>query len=232
MLHMDEEDLVTTIDHCIRACSCRRALWQGKTLKLFCLLCLFLPLYPSWSNMKNKRWVWWQDHPTIPKKLLPIESFCRYPLDLTCANALWMNIFQKYFPKRFVECCWNTCGGLFQGMSAGQSGPNLSLSSLGEQLGLGHQAGHQRQTTGTGSYGKIEPGVPWMHPLNSCSDLVQVVDRSSRNLHHLQTSHHSANSASSTSPNSEVRISNWPPELVIFRSIVSFSFNFRNSKLA
>ncbi len=110
MLHMDEEDLVTTINHCIRACSCRRALWQGKTLKLFCLLCLFLPLYPSWSNMENKRWVWWQDHPTMPKKLLPIESFCRYPLDLTCANALWMNIFQKYFPKRFcwmlLKCMW------------------------------------------------------------------------------------------------------------------------------
>lgn len=145
-------------------------------------------------------------------------------------------IMNEYFPKVFSEkICWMLLKCMwwsFQGMSAGQSGPNLSLSSLGEQLGLGHQAGHQRQAAGTGSYGKIEPGVPWMHPLNSCSDLVQVVDRSSMNLHHLQTSHHSANSATSTSPNSQVRISSWPPELVIFRSIVSFSFIFRNSNLA
>ncbi len=161
-------------------------------------------------------------------------------LQVPIGSDMCKYIMNEYFPKVFLNSCWKDLLNvaemhvvvLFQGMSAGQSGPNLSLSSLGEQLGLGHQAGHQRRAAGTGSYGKIEPGVPWMHPLNSCSDLVQVVDRSSMNLHHLQTSHHSANSASSTSPNSQVRISNWPPELVIFRSFVSFSFIFRNSNLA
>ncbi|KAH9536612.1 hypothetical protein CY35_16G009200 [Sphagnum magellanicum] len=100
--------------------------------------------------------------------------------------------------------------------SSGQSGPHLSLSSLGGQLGLSQQQGSCQSRQATGNYNtstRIEPGVPWLRPLNSHSDLMQqqevVVGRSPPSLQqqqqqqHFQPPHHSTTLASANSPRSQ-----------------------------
>ncbi|CAM6051621.1 unnamed protein product, partial [Sphagnum compactum] len=96
----------------------------------------------------------------------------------------------------------------------GQSGPHLSLSSLGGQLGLSQQQASCQSRQATGNYNtstRIEPGVPWLRPLNSRSDLMQqqevVVGRSPPSLQqqqqHFQPPHHSTTLASANSPRSQ-----------------------------
>ncbi|CAK9207634.1 unnamed protein product [Sphagnum troendelagicum] len=101
--------------------------------------------------------------------------------------------------------------------AAGQSGPHLSLSSLGGQLGLSQQQASCQTRQATGNYNtstRIEPGVPWLRPLNSHSDLMQqqevVVGRSPPSLQqqqqqqqHFQPPHHSTTLASANSPRSQ-----------------------------
>lgn len=58
----------------------------------------------------------------------------------------------------------------------GQTGPNLSLSSLGGGLGLGNRA--QRSSSGQ-NYNGMEPPVPWLRPR---SDITQTVSRPAMNL--------------------------------------------------
>lgn len=101
-----------------------------------------------------------------------------------------------------------------QGVSAGQTGPNLSLSSLGGQLGLNHQAGGRGQPAPAQNYNGMEPPVSWLRPMSSGrADLTQVVGRpGALNLHHLmstdsksgQSSHHGITSAPANSSNSQV----------------------------
>nr|CAI91302.1 squamosa promoter binding protein 4 [Physcomitrium patens] len=91
-----------------------------------------------------------------------------------------------------------------QAISMGQtSGPKLSLSSLGGQLGLSHQAGGRRQTISGQMHNEIETPVPWLRPPNLRSDLTQVIGRqSTMNLQHLM-SNDSKSGIISTSANSQ-----------------------------
>ncbi|BBM97994.1 protein MpSPL1 [Marchantia polymorpha subsp. ruderalis] len=88
----------------------------------------------------------------------------------------------------------------------GQSGPNLSLSSLGGGLGLGNQV---QRSTSSQNYNGIDPvpPVPWLlRPNGSRSDLTQqTVNRPTMNLQHLmsdkngQGATHQVTSAGATS---------------------------------
>jgi hypothetical protein len=99
---------------------------------------------------------------------------------------------------------------LVQAASTGQAGPNLSLSSLGGQLGVSHHAGGRSQTMSGQTYNGMEPPAsPWMRSLNSRSDgLTQVVGRQgAMNLQHLMSTDSKSgitNSASANSSNSQV----------------------------
>ncbi|KAG0576384.1 hypothetical protein KC19_5G075800 [Ceratodon purpureus] len=93
-----------------------------------------------------------------------------------------------------------------QAVSPGQSGPNLSLSSLGGQLS--HHGGGRSQTMSGQTYSGMDPpAAPWMRPLTSRSDLTQVVGRqSAMNLQHLMSTDSKSgitNSASANSSNSQ-----------------------------
>lgn len=95
-----------------------------------------------------------------------------------------------------------------QGVGTGQTGPNLSLSSLGGQMGLNHPGGGRNQTMSGQTFNGMEPPpVPWLKPLNSRSDLTQVVGRQgAMNLQHLMStdSKSGITSASGNSSNSQV----------------------------
>ena len=90
-----------------------------------------------------------------------------------------------------------------QGVHPGQTGPNLSLASLGGQLGLSHQAGGRGQPVSNQILNGMDSTVSWLRP-----DLTQVVGRSgAMNLQHLMHSTDSKSgitSASANSPNSQV----------------------------
>ncbi|KAG0580797.1 hypothetical protein KC19_4G200200 [Ceratodon purpureus] len=92
-----------------------------------------------------------------------------------------------------------------QGVSAGQStGPNLSLSSLGGQLG--HQSGSRGQQISVQGYHEMEPAVPWLRPINARSDMTQAVGRqNAMNMQHLMSTDSKPviTSASANSSNSQ-----------------------------
>lgn len=104
--------------------------------------------------------------------------------------------------------CW------MQGVNSGQTGPNLSLSSLGGQLGLSHQPGGRGQPVSNQMFSGMDSAVPWLSRSNNLgrSDLrsdglTQVVGRSGgMNLqHHMATDSKSGiTSASANSPSSQV----------------------------
>ncbi|XP_024378733.1 uncharacterized protein [Physcomitrium patens] len=92
------------------------------------------------------------------------------------------------------------------GSSTGKTGPNLSLSSLGGQLGLSHQGGGRSQTIPGQIYNGLESPVSWLRPLNPRSDLTHVVGRqSAMNLQHLMSndSKSGITSASANSSNTQ-----------------------------
>lgn len=95
-----------------------------------------------------------------------------------------------------------------QGVGTGQTGPNLSLSPLGGQVGMSHPAGGRNQTmSGQAFNGMDPPTVPWLKPLSSRSELTQVVGRQgAMNLQHLMStdSKSGITSASANSSNSQV----------------------------
>ena len=100
--------------------------------------------------------------------------------------------------------CWT------QGVNSGQTGPNLSLSSLGGgQLGLSHQSGGRGQSVSNQMFNGMDSAVPWLSRTNNLrgDGLTQVVGRSGgMNLqHHMATDSKSGiTSASANSPSSQV----------------------------
>lgn len=86
-----------------------------------------------------------------------------------------------------------------QGVSAGQTGPKLSLSFLGGQMG-------RSQTMSSQTYNGMEPPLSWLRPLNPRSELTQVVGRQGTiNHQHLMStdSKSGITSASANSSNSQ-----------------------------
>nr|QFS19076.1 SQUAMOSA promoter-binding protein-like protein 1 [Apopellia endiviifolia (species B)] len=69
-----------------------------------------------------------------------------------------------------------------QGVGGGQTGPNLSLSSLGGGSGLSSQL---QRSSSEQNFNGIDPPVPWLRPSGSRSDISQVVNRPAMNLHNL-----------------------------------------------
>lgn len=104
--------------------------------------------------------------------------------------------------------CW------MQGVNSGQTGPNLSLSCLGGQVGLSHQPGGRGQPVSNQLFSGIDSAVPWPSRTNNLgrSDLrtdglTQVVGRSGgMNRQHLMAtdSKSGITSGSANSPSSQV----------------------------
>ena len=103
--------------------------------------------------------------------------------------------------------CW------VQGASgASQTGPNLSLSSLGGQLG--HQSGGRGQQISVQNYNGMEPAVPWLRPINARSDMTQVVARPGPlNMQHLMSTDSKPGITSASANSSNSHVNEWCSKL-------------------
>jgi hypothetical protein len=103
-----------------------------------------------------------------------------------------------------------------QGVSAGQStGPNLSLSSLGGQLG--HQSGGRGQPISVQSYNGMEPAVPWLRPINARSDMTQVVGGpGALNMQHLMSTDSKPGITSASANSSNSQVNEWCTNLEMY----------------
>lgn len=139
-------------------------------------------------------------------------AHCQWKLLYHVNQVLMLN---RSWYVDFISSVNHKDGCWMQGVNSGQTGPNLSLSSLGGgQLGLSHQPGGRGQPVSNQMFSGMDSAVPWLSRTNNLgrSDLrsdglTQVVGRSGgMNLqHHMATDSKSGiTSASANSPSSQV----------------------------